>query len=285
MQLQEKIDAWHKANPGSPDMDGYKSFLKEIGYLVPEGPAFEVATANIDPEIGSVAGPQLVVPVMNARYALNAANARWGSLYDALYGTDAMGSKPAGKGFDPGARRGGDRLCAQGSRRRSAACLQAAGRTCHRLCHPGRTARHLRRRTVRRRCRTRPIRRLFRRHRSALQGAAGQSNGLHLEIDIDGQHPIGKTDKAHIADVILESAMSTIMDCEDSVAAVDAEDKVVVYSNWLGLMKGDLEETFEKGGETITRRMNGDRQYTAPDGSLPCPCMAGHCCWCAMSAI
>jgi len=263
-QLQEKVDAWHKANPGSPDMNRYKAFLQETGYLVPEGPEFQVGTENIDPEIGSVAGPQLVVPVMNARYALNAANARWGSLYDALYGTDAMGAKPEGKGFDP-AR--GAQVIAYARKVLDEAAPLARGSwsdvTGFALqdeqlvvsTEAGLTALA---------------------DRSQFAGYSGDTaapykvllvrNGLHLEIDIDGQHPIGKTDKAHIADVILESAMSTIMDCEDSVAAVDAEDKVVVYTNWLGLMKGDLEETFDKGGDTITRRMNADRQYTAPDG-------------------
>ncbi|MEO1115087.1 MAG: malate synthase G, partial [Pseudomonadota bacterium] len=263
--LQAKIDAWHKANPGTPDMATYKAFLTDIGYLVPQGDDFGVGTDRVDPEIGSVAGPQLVVPVMNARYALNAANARWGSLYDALYGTDAMGSKPAPGGFDPA--RGAEVIAYARKVLDEAAPLSAGSwtdatgfaisdeallvRTANgsvSLADPAQFA-----------------------------GYSGDTdapykillvkNGLHLEINIDGQHPIGKTDAAHISDVVLESAMSTIMDCEDSVAAVDAEDKVVVYGNWLGLMKGDLEDTFEKGGKSVTRRLNGDRNYTAPDGS------------------
>lgn len=263
--LQEKIDAWHKSNPGTPDMTAYKAFLTDIGYLVPQGDDFGVGTDRVDPEIGSVAGPQLVVPVMNARYALNAANARWGSLYDALYGTDAMGSKPAPGGFDPA--RGAEVIAYARKVLDEAAPLSAGSWTDATgfaisgeallikteggdvsLADPAQFA-----------------------------GYSGDTdapykillvkNGLHLEINIDAQHPIGKTDAAHISDVVLESAMSTIMDCEDSVAAVDAEDKVVVYGNWLGLMKGDLEDTFEKGGKSVTRRLNGDRNYTAPDGS------------------
>jgi malate synthase len=263
--LQEKIDAWHRANPGVPDMAAYKAFLTEIGYLVPEGGNVQVSTDNVDPEIGEVAGAQLVVPVMNARYALNAANARWGSLYDALYGTDAMGTLPKGGGFDPA--RGAEVIAyARNVLNQSAPLVtdwddargfsvkggtlqvQTDDSTVVGLKDPSQFAG-------------------YRGTADAPSAILLSKNGLHLEIVIDANHPIGKTDKAHIADVILESAMSTIMDCEDSVAAVDAEDKVVVYGNWLGLMKGDLEETFEKGGKSVTRRMNGDRAYTVPDGS------------------
>jgi malate synthase len=263
--LQGKINAWHKANPGTPDMATYKTFLAEIGYLVPEGEGFAVGTENVDPEIGSVAGPQLVVPVMNARYALNAANARWGSLYDALYGTDAMGSKPQRGGFDEA--RGAEVIAyarnvldeavplTEGSWS-DVTGLSVHDETLQIATEAGTTSLA---------------------DPAQFAGYSGDvtgpykvllvKNGLHLEINIDSKHPIGKTDKAHISDVVLESAMSTIMDCEDSVAAVDAEDKIVVYSNWLGLMRGDLEESFEKSGETVTRRMSGDRHFTAPDGS------------------
>ena len=263
--LQDKIDTWHKANPGTPDMASYKSFLSEIGYLVPQGDDFAVDTQNVDPEIGQVAGPQLVVPVMNARYALNAANARWGSLYDALYGTDAMGTKPQTGGFDQA--RGAEVIAyARKVLDEAAPLLDGSWSdiTGFAVLDEGlQVATENGLTTLA--------------DSAQFAGYSGDAsapykillvkNGLHLEINIDSQHPIGKTDKAYISDVILESAMSTIMDCEDSVAAVDAEDKVVVYSNWLGLMKGDLEETFEKGGGTVTRRMHGDRNYTAPDGN------------------
>jgi len=263
--LQEKIDAWHKANPGTPDMATYKAFLTDIGYLVPQGGDFGVGTDRVDPEIGSVAGPQLVVPVMNARYALNAANARWGSLYDALYGTDAMGSKPAPGGFDPA--RGAEVIAYARKVLDEAAPLSAGSWTDATGFAVSDESLHVKTEDGS----------VSLADPAQFAGYSGDSdapykillvkNGLHLEINIDAQHPIGKTDAAHISDVVLESAMSTIMDCEDSVAAVDADDKVVVYGNWLGLMKGDLEDTFEKGGKSVTRRLNGDRNYTAPDGS------------------
>ncbi|CTQ60854.1 malate synthase G [Roseibium album] len=263
--IQEKVDAWHKANPGTPDMATYKTFLSEIGYLVPQGQGFAVGTDKVDPEIGTVAGPQLVVPVMNARYALNAANARWGSLYDALYGTDAMGSKPQAGGFDMA--RAADVIAYARNVLDEAVPLAAGSwsdatgfsiqnEVLKIATENGETTLE---------------------DASQFAGYSGETaapykillvkNGLHLEINIDAQHPIGKTDKAHVSDVVLESAMSTIMDCEDSVAAVDAEDKVVIYTNWLGLMKGDLEESFRKGDKEVTRRLNADRHYTAPDGS------------------
>ncbi|MEP3048717.1 MAG: malate synthase G [Roseibium sp.] len=263
--LQEKVDAWHKANPGSPDMATYKSFLSEIGYLVPKGEDFTVGTQNVDPEIGEVAGAQLVVPVMNARYALNAANARWGSLYDALYGTDAMGSKPQAGGFD--AARGAEVIAYARKVLDDSAPLSSGSWT-------GVTGLSIENGALKIATESGDTTLA---DASQFAGYSGDTaapykvllvkNGLHLEINVDSQHPIGKTDKAHISDVVLESAMSTIMDCEDSVAAVDAEDKVVVYTNWLGLMRGDLEETFQKGGKDVTRRMNGDRHYTAPNGS------------------
>jgi malate synthase len=255
--IQAQVDAWHFARRGQDhDAVAYSDFLKEIGYLVPEGAPFSIDTANVDPEIAMLPGPQLVVPIMNARFALNAANARWGSLYDALYGTDALGDLPTGKGYD--AERGSRVIAwARGHLDQAAPLVSGSWADIDGL--------------------------------SVVDGAlmvggttladplqfAGQNggsyylrkNGLLIEIRVDGSTPIGQADQADISDVWLESALSTIMDCEDSVAAVDAEDKVVAYTNWLGLMRGDLKETFEKGGKSVTREMVGDRTFTAPDGS------------------
>ena len=249
--MQAKIDAWHKARAGvSPNPAEYAAFLREIGYLVPEPAPFAVGTQNVDAEIATSAGPQLVVPVLNARFVLNAANARWGSLYDALYGTDAI-EPPVAGGYDP-AR--GAKVIAFAKAFLDTALPLASGSWTNwtggqpNLANPerfvGRSGDNL----------------LF------------KNNGLHIELVIDKSSRIGKTDPAGLADVILESALTTIVDLEDSIAAVDAEDKVAAYSNWLGLMDGTLEDTFEKGGKMMTRKLNADRTYTGPDGksfSLP----------------
>ena len=259
-EIQAQVDDWHIAHRGQPhDVAAYEAFLREIGYLVPEGPAFSIDTANADPEIAQVAGAQLVVPITNARFALNAANARWGSLYDALYGTDALGDLPKGNGYD--AARGSRVIAwakaflddavplASGSHADVTGYTVADGALVPALRDAGQFIG-------------------LRGDTAAPSAILLQNNGLHIEIQVNSDSPIGVADKANVADVLLESAMSTIMDCEDSVAAVDAEDKVVAYSNWLGLMKGDLEETFEKGGKTQTRRMNPDREYTGADGKM-----------------
>ena len=268
-ELQAKIDEWHRQNGAPSDMGVYESFLREIGYLLPEGEDFTVSTENVDPEIAQLAGPQLVVPVMNARYALNAANARWGSLYDALYGTDAIseeGGAEKGKGYNPVR---GDKVIAWArSFLDESVPLDGAswtGATGFDIAK-GRLAVSLGNGEM-----TGPV------DGAQLVGYCGEAseptsillrkNGLHIEVVIDRNHPIGETDKAGIADLVLESALTTIQDCEDSVAAVDADDKVAVYRNWLGLMRGDLAEEIQKGGKTFTRKLNGDREYTAADGS------------------
>lgn len=260
--LQSKIDAWHIARRGQPhDHAAYKAFLAEIGYLLPEGPDFQIETTNVDPEVAKVPGPQLVVPVTNARYALNAANARWGSLYDCLYGTDAMGSLPPSGGYERGR---GARVIAR-ARVFLDEAFPIAG-TSHAdvrryavkdgallvdelpLVDPSKFAG-------------------YRGNPKAPDSVLLRNNGLHVELVFDRAHFIGARDQALLADVQLESALTAIMDCEDSVACVDAEDKVGAYRNWLGLMQGTLSEVFQKGGRQVERRLAADREYLDPQGS------------------
>jgi malate synthase len=264
-EMQAAIDAWHKQHSARPvDAAAYRAFLTGIGYLQPEPPSFAITTTGVDAEIATLAGPQLVVPITNARYALNAANARWGSLYDALYGTDAIAETDGaerGRGLNPvravrvvarakaildqiAPLAEGSHAAATGYSVQNGALVVADGGSLREAAQfagyrgPAET----------------PSAILFRHH------------GLHLELVIDRAHPIGRDDPAGVADMILESALSTIMDCEDSVAAVDTEDKVAVYRNWLGLCRGTLTAHFEKGGRTLERRLEPDRTYTAPDG-------------------
>ncbi|MGQ2904698.1 MAG: malate synthase G [Neoaquamicrobium sediminum] len=265
-EMQRQIDDWHRANGAPSDMATYEAFLREIGYLLPEGGDFKVTTQNVDPEIAVVAGPQLVVPIMNARFALNAANARWGSLYDALYGTDAIPETDGaekGKGYNP--KRGEKVIAWAKAFLDSAAPLDGAkwadvtdieaGETlvlktangAVSLKDPEKYAGHA--------------------EHDGWRHVLIKNNGLGIEIIVNRDWEIGKTDPAGIAGVNLEAALTTIMDCEDSVAAVDAEDKTLVYRNWLGLMKGDLTEEVTKGGETFTRKLYSDFTYTAPDSS------------------
>jgi len=260
-ELQAQIDAWHLERRDQPhDREAYKAFLEDIGYLLPEGGEFTIETENVDREIARVAGPQLVVPITNARFALNAANARWGSLYDGLYGTDAMGSPPPAGGYDRGR---GARVVA-----RARVFLDEA------FPLDGTSHADARRYHVRAGALlvddlplTQPEKFVgYRGHPQAPDAVLLRNNGLHVELVFDRTHLIGSRDHAGLADVRLESALSAIMDCEDSVACVDAEDKVTAYRNWLGLMKGDLSETFEKGGRRLTRSLQPDLTFTAPDG-------------------
>ena len=269
-QIQAQIDAWHQARAGQAhDAVAYKAFLEEIGYLLPEPADFQATTQNVDDEIARLAGPQLVVPVMNARFALNASNARWGSLYDALYGTDVIseeGGAEKGRGYN---KVRGDKVIAFARAFLDEAAPLAAGShvdsTGYRI-EAGKLVVSLKGGSN---SGLRDDAQLV-----GFQGAADapiavllKHNGLHFEIQIDASTPVGQTDAAGVKDVLMEAALTTIMDCEDSVAAVDADDKVVVYKNWLGLMKGDLAEEVVKGGSTFTRTMNPDRVYTRVDGS------------------
>lgn len=267
-KLQASINDWHRKHPGA-EIDGhaYKSFLNQIGYLVPEGKPFSVSTANVDAEIATVAGPQLVVPVNNARYALNAANARWGSLYDALYGTDAIpqDGTPA-KGYD--AKRGAKVI-------EFARAFLDANFPLTQSSHRDATGYSLTSTGLEVKLRSGSSVSL--KDPAALAGFQGDAtsptvvllkhHGLHVELHIDRQHLVGRDDAAGISDVVLESAITTIQDCEDSVAAVSTADKVEVYRNWLGLMKGTLEAQLKKGGKTISRRLNVDRRYHTLTGT------------------
>jgi malate synthase len=269
-RLQGEIDAWYKARADVPfDVVAHRDFLTDIGYLVPDHEPVSITTQNVDPEIAQLAGPQLVVPLLNARFAINAANARWGSLYDALYGTDAIplqGELAPGTGYNPArgaavvARAaefldvaaplaGGSHKDVEGYRLGNDGALLVlfGGGTSSGLADPSQFAGH-----VTEGGRTRF---LLRHH------------GIHVEIVVDPDHPVGRQSAAGVSDVVIEAALTTIQDCEDSVAAVDAADKVTVYRNWLGLLNGTLEETFEKNGKSLTRRLNPDRTYDAPDGS------------------
>ncbi|WP_346796779.1 malate synthase G [Halomonas sp. Bachu 37] len=269
-ELQQKLDSWHRENPGPVrDMSAYRGFLKEIGYLVEAPSSVTTTTANVDREIAIQAGPQLVVPVSNARYALNAANARWGSLYDALYGTDAISEEDgAEKSSEYNPKRGEKVIAyARGVLDRAAPLATGSHRDAVKyLLRDGHLIVTLE-----------GGRETGLKDSGKLIGFTGDAakpesilltnNGLHLEIQIDPTHPIGKTDPAGVKDLVVEAALTTIMDCEDSVAAVDAEDKVGVYSNWMGLMKGDLEERIDKGGKTITRQLHADRTWQTTDGN------------------
>ncbi len=260
--IQSQIDNWHKERRGQThDAVAYKQFLLDIGYIIPEGAGFQVETTNIDPEIATLPGPQLVVPIMNARYALNAGNARWGSLYDALYGTDAMGDGPQPGGYDP-AR--GDRVIAWAKAFLDKNMPLISG------SHADVTSYTVENRQLSASGTSLANASQFVGYNGSTDQPSAillKNNGLHVEIVIDPDHPIGKADKAGVADITMESAVSTIMDCEDSVAAVDGEDKTLAYTNWLGLMRRDLTEEVVKGGKTLTRSLNPDREYTAVDGS------------------
>ncbi|WP_208508915.1 malate synthase G [Variovorax paradoxus] len=267
-RLQSELDAWHKKNPGPiADMPAYRAFLEKIGYLLPQPQGAKATTANVDAELAQQAGPQLVVPILNARYALNAANARWGSLYDALYGTDAIpetGGAEKGKGYNPvrGAKViefarnvldqaaplvNGSHKNATGYSVKDGQLVVALQSSSTALADPAQFIG-------------------YQGDASAPSSVLLKHNGIHLDIRIDRSTPIGKSDAAGVSDLVLEAALSTILDLEDSVAVVDAADKVVAYSNWLGIVQGTLTEEVAKGGKTFTRGLNPDREYTGANG-------------------
>jgi len=253
-ELQQRIDAWHEERKGRKhDHAEYRAFLEEIGYLVPEPGAFEIGTQNVDREIATMAGPQLVVPILNARFLLNAANARWGSLYDAFYGTDALDAPPPRPGGYDKAR--GDAVIARGREFLDATFPLADGSWTD---LSGQDAVALKDESQR--------------VSTTRKGLLLKNNGLHVEVVFDPGTPVGKDDRAGISDIVIESALTTIADCEDSVAAVDAQDKHLAYRNWLGIIRGDLQESFDKGGRTLTRKLARDKDYTDAEGnehSLP----------------
>ncbi len=260
--IQSQIDDWHIRHRNQPhDHTAYTAFLKDIGYLVPEGDDFEITTSNTDPEIASIPGPQLVVPITNARYALNAANARWGSLYDAYYGTDATDGAPPSGPYNKG--RGARVVAKSRVFLDESFAIEGLSHADARRYHVHNGALLIDDQPL-----VDPSKFIgFKGHPKAPEAVLLRNHGLHVELVFDRTHPIGSRDQAGLADVRLEAAVSAILDCEDSVACVDAEDKVVAYRNWLGLMKGDLTDTFEKGGKIVTRALNPDKVFTAPDGS------------------
>ena len=265
--LQSQIDAWHIEKKGtSLDITDYESFLREIGYIVKEGAPFQISTENVDPEISKISGPQLVVPVMNARYALNAANARWGSLYDAYYGTDAIGDLPKGEAFDQ--NRGGQVIEAAKSHLDACLPIKEAKWSEISLIQILEGKLILQKNGELKELENpKQFKGYIEDKDETLSEVIFEKNQLHIRVIIDPSHRIGKIDSAHISDILLESAISTIMDCEDSVAAVDGEDKVLAYKNWLGLMKGDLTENLVKSGKTIIRSLNPDLEITSPVGT------------------
>ena len=263
--IQSKIDEYHITHRGQDiDIEDYKSFLYDIGYLVPEGENFKIDTSNVDEEIADLCGPQLVVPIMNARYALNAANARWGSLYDAFYGTDAMGDLPPKGGYSNDR---GDKVISN-AKAHLDKVVPLDSNNWHEISEinvvEGQLKLSVNEKEVSLLNKNQFVG--YIQNNNSINEVILLKNGLHIRILIDADHVIGKNDKANISDIILEAAITTIMDCEDSVAAVDGEDKVLAYKNWLGLMKGDLTEDLEKSGKIITRRLNQDIKYTNTEG-------------------